>query len=61
MKKIIYYITGATGHLGRTIVNLLLSLKKTIVAFILPHDHKRDFENQNQGELYFVERRYPQR
>lgn len=55
MKKIIYYITGATGHLGRTIVNLLLSLKKTIVAFILPHDQKRDFENQNQGELYFVE------
>jgi dihydroflavonol-4-reductase len=55
MKNTIYYITGATGHLGRTIVNLLLGLKKTIVAFILPHDKKRDFINQKQGEMYFVE------
>lgn len=55
MNKIIYYITGATGHLGRTIVNLLLGLNKTIVAFVLPRDKKRDFENSSQGEMHFVE------
>lgn len=55
MKRIIYYITGATGHLGRTIANLLLALRKTIVAFVLPRDKKRNFDNQEQGEVHFVE------
>ncbi len=55
MKKTIYYITGATGHLGRTIVNMLLSLKKTIVAFVLPKDKKRLFNKHEREQLYFVE------
>lgn len=55
MKKVIYYITGATGHLGRTIVNMLLTLKKTIVAFVLPHDKKRQFNMHDDGQLSFVD------
>ncbi|MFA5421645.1 MAG: NAD-dependent epimerase/dehydratase family protein [Bacilli bacterium] len=55
MNKLIYYITGATGHLGRTIVNFLLGLKKTIVAFVLPCDLKRDFDKHEEDQLYFVE------
>ncbi|MDD3207389.1 MAG: SDR family NAD(P)-dependent oxidoreductase, partial [Bacilli bacterium] len=55
MKKVIYYITGATGHLGRTIANMLLALKKTIVAFILPRDKKRHFNKHDGGQIYFVE------
>lgn len=55
MKNTIYYVTGATGHLGRTIVNMLLALKRTIVAFVLPKDTKRDFGQHDKEQLYFVE------
>jgi dihydroflavonol-4-reductase len=55
MKRIVYYITGATGHLGRAIVNALLALKKTIVAFVLPRDNKRIFKKADEDRLFFVE------
>lgn len=55
MDKIIYYITGATGHLGRTIVNKLLKQGKTIVAFVLPKDTKTNFEAHEEGQLFISE------
>ena len=37
MEKI-YLVTGANGHLGSTIINLLLKEKKNIRAFVLEND-----------------------
>lgn len=43
MKKIIYIVTGAAGHLGSTVVRKLLALGKTIRTLVLPHEmHKND-------------------
>lgn len=55
MNNLVYYITGATGHLGRTITNKLLATGNTVVAFVLPQDQKRDFEQHNSKQLTFVE------
>ncbi|MEG1222442.1 MAG: SDR family NAD(P)-dependent oxidoreductase [Bacilli bacterium] len=38
-KKVAYYVTGATGHLGRTIVEQLLKLDFKVYAFSLPNDN----------------------
>lgn len=43
MKKVIYIVTGAAGHLGSTVVRKLLALGKTIRTLVLPHEmHKND-------------------
>lgn len=43
MKKIIYIVTGAAGHLGSTVVRKFLALGKTIRTLVLPHEmHKND-------------------
>ena len=33
-----YLVTGANGHLGSTIINLLLKEKKKVRAFVLEND-----------------------
>lgn len=55
MKREIYYVTGATGHLGRTIANALLSLGKTVIALVLPRDKKRIFAKHEDYQLSFVD------
>lgn len=42
MKKIIYIVTGAAGHLGSTVVRRLLALGKTIRTLVLPHEMHKD-------------------
>lgn len=43
MKKVIYIVTGAAGHLGSTVVRKLLALGKTIRTLVLPYEmHKND-------------------
>lgn len=37
-KKIVYYVTGATGWVGHTVVNELLKRNANIVIFALPND-----------------------
>lgn len=39
--KEIYLITGITGHLGRTVANLLLSKEKEVVGLHLPGDDRQ--------------------
>ena len=39
MKKI-YLVTGASGHLGSTIISILLSEGKSVRALVLPGEEK---------------------
>lgn len=55
MENSVYYITGATGHLGRTIANKLLEAGHKIIAFVLPSDKKREFFPHEANQLTFVE------
>lgn len=55
MEKRIYYLTGATGHLGRTVANKLLDAGDQVVAFVLPNDQKRDFRKHEANQLTLVE------
>lgn len=52
-----YYVTGATGHLGRNFIIALLegNPKAQVVALVLPKDKKRDFPPSIASRIFFVE------
>src|SRR5574344_418822 len=53
---ITYYISGATGHLGRNIIlQLLLKNDCRVVAFVLPNDKHRFFGDIGEEKITFVE------
>lgn len=47
----IYLITGATGHLGNTLVNMLCERNKKVRVLVLPRDNITMFDN-NDIEIY---------
>ena len=41
--KTVYYVTGATGHLGMNLIHLLVSQGHLVRALVLPHDRVRQY------------------
>lgn len=51
----VYYVTGATGHLGRNLLLLLLTKEASIVALKLPSDTHTDFGEKGKKEITWVD------